>query len=900
MNPEDTLPEPLHSPEDSSDDGGLRALEQEIDAAQQGDEAASIEESPSPAEPVATSDEITPEEKSRQFEDLTLAELLGQFWRAPSITVQGLIAVASIGVLDLPRGGRARVVERPAPPTDLPNSTISPSTTSDDHSEQAQSIGELIAEPVIDVADDPRRDWMHLGMYFSALVMGLWGSIILASGTLRTESVQLRDGLPFLVLAAIIWAGAETYRSWPWLKAWVEKRGWRQRIDLKIPPQPQVSLVQLIVSVHPVRVVAAVALPLLIAVTWVETRGNTFRFFGFWAWVLSILCVVIALAPRSWSMDALIPRVKAWWSRRAEGESQHSTQWVWIALIIILGVGIVFRLHDLYGMPPQMTSDHKEKLLDAWRVANGDRDVFFANNGGREGFQMYAIALMAQIPGLGFNHETMKLLAVIESVLALPAMFWLGRQVAGRENREFGNVLGLSLMALIAVSYWHVTVTRLALRIVLTPLVGALLLGFLVRAMRHNRRADFVAAGLVLGFGLYTYQAVRMMPVMVLVAVAIAILYRGRTRQEFLRYTWNLAALVIVSFTIFVPLARYSADHPEEFWRRSVGRVFGDRYDEDNTPVELTIGDRIEAFNENLPELMSNMRNALLMFNWKGDIGWINGVPNDPMLDPMSGTLLLVGVVACIAVAIRRRDMAFTLIPVAAMIMLLPSALAIGMTIENPSATRASGAIPPVYLMMAVALTLLIYAIRRVATGWSGRVAATGVISLILFASLVSNWNTYFREYREVYRFSTWPYSIPGDVLEGFVQSGGAFGNAFMLFYPSWWDYQIIGIEAGAMDWPNGIVDIPGLPRLLNNSIYCDGHPYPYDPNTDLLFLYHFEDDDTEAILEGYFPTGYSRLVETYNEPYNFKVYRVPALGESGFEALVEANVNEAFACARS
>jgi hypothetical protein len=45
-------------------------------------------------------------------------------------------------------------------------------------------------------------------------------------------------------------------------------------------------------------------------------------------------------------------------------------------------------------------------------------------------------------------------------------------------------------------------VTRLSLRIVLTPLVASLLIIYLTRAMRFNRRMDYIKAGLVLGFGL--------------------------------------------------------------------------------------------------------------------------------------------------------------------------------------------------------------------------------------------------------------------------------------------------------------------------------------------------------------------------------------------------------------
>ena len=43
---------------------------------------------------------------------------------------------------------------------------------------------------------------------------------------------------------------------------------------------------------------------------------------------------------------------------------------------------------------------------------------------------------------------------------------------------------------------------------------------------------------------------------------------------------------------------------------------------------------------------MKNVRNALLMFNWKGDIGWFNGAPEYPMLDIFTGAFLILGAAA--------------------------------------------------------------------------------------------------------------------------------------------------------------------------------------------------------------------------------------------------------------
>ncbi len=128
-------------------------------------------------------------------------------------------------------------------------------------------------------------------------------------------------------------------------------------------------------------------------------------------------------------------------------------------------------------------------------------------------------------------------------------------------------------------------------------------------------------------------------------------------------------------------------------------------------------------------------------------------------------------------------------------------------------------------------------------------------------------------------------------MLSDFAASAdGSFGNAFMLFYPTWWDYTIIGIEAGAMDWPNGIVDIEvNVPNQMNDLAYCVDAPYPLDPEKDLLFFYHYDDPETEDQLLTWFPNGVIDRVVTSNSPnHDFKTMRVPALGTVDFDAFVQ------------
>ena len=206
-------------------------------------------------------------------------------------------------------------------------------------------------------------------------------------------------------------------------------------------------------------------------------------------------------------------------------------------------------------------------------------------------------------------------------------------ELLGGKRKHFNLAAALLLTGLVAVSYWHVIIGRQGLRIPFTPLVTALLLIYLARAMRHNRRGDFVKVGLILGFGLYMYQAVRMLPVVVVVGVLMAMAVRRISWRERQRYLLHLAILVFVSLMVFLPMLHYSIEFPNQFWMRTTTRILGDE-------MAIATPDQAEqALRENVSVFMKNVRNALLMFNWKGDIGWFNGAPEYPMLDIFTGAL---------------------------------------------------------------------------------------------------------------------------------------------------------------------------------------------------------------------------------------------------------------------
>lgn len=826
----------------------------------------------------------------RRLEDLTLAELLGQFMRKPVQTWSALNKLAS-------QQQTPPTVETPVSELDT-TATIETTAhlsleTPTDHTSHTDITPEQREQ-----FREARSQFIKLGLYVVAFGLAVWGSIILVSAEIRYEAGQLDKGAPFLLAGFLMWLFAEfsdelrpnkRFNFFNFLNRSANRRSTDETI-----PNPERLKETLIASpfantwvMHPVRIFAGIGAVFFSAVAWFGNPQNQFTGIGFWGWMVAIMCTVILFAPKSWSPNKLYANFGTWlktikWFTPSVG-----------VMLIILVVGTVFRFHDLSRVPPEMTSDHIEKLLNVYQILNGDRSIFFTNNGGRESFHMYVLALFSQLTGLELGFTLLKVVAIIESIITLPFLWWLGREIIGEKNRKLGNAVGLGLAALVAVSYWHVAITRLSLRIVLTPLVAALLLGFLIRALRHNQRGDFIMAGLVLGWGLYTYQAVRMMPVFIILAVGWAMWCRLRQRGQWRLYLGHLAILIVVAFVVFIPLFRFSVEYPNLFWMRTQGRLFGDdviqTVDENGVVREriATLTERLEAFNKNLPILSDNIRNALLMYNWKSDIAWISAYPNYPAMDTITGSLLIVGLGALLGYMILRKDGLLLIVPLMVVIMLLPSALSIAQPLENPSATRTSGSLPAVYLIAALPIGLFVLQMERVFKRMGERIAV-GIVAVLILMALSLNSQTYFDKYYQSYIPQSLPHSEAGRILRGFATSDGSYGNAFLISYANWFDDRIVGLIGGNMEWEatHGIdVTFLYVPNVVSDAYYCPNRKIRLDVDRDLLFFYHFRDDAMEANLRVWFPNGRTTIINSYQPNDDFKIYRVPALGEAGFRA---------------
>lgn len=498
-----------------------------------------------------------------------------------------------------------------------------------------------------------------------------------------------------------------------------------------------------------------------------------------------------------------------------------------LLIFLTLLIAAFFRFYRLDSLPAEPFSDHAEKLFDVYDIAQGEARVFFPRNTGREAIQFYWTLLAAALFRTGLSFQSLKIGTALLGFFTLPFIYLLGREIANRRA-------GLLAMLFAGVAYWPNVISRIGLRFPLYPLFVAPTFYFLLRGLRTNSRNDFLLSGLFLGLGLHGYTPFRIAPLLVLVTFLLHLFSRRPIRLS------HYALLLFAALIVFLPLLRYSLEFPAEFWNRAASRA---------------------VVPNPAPVFVSNLWNALLMFNVNDGNIFVNSIVHRPALDVVTGALFLLGLTLLLA---RRRFLDLWLVA-AILTLILPSAFSLAFPVENPALTRAGGALAPVFVLVGMTLDGLLSAFSVGLKRSGEAVIAAGVVGILFAASAVQNYDLVFRQFAAQYDRVVWRTSEMGEVVR-------AFGNpdrVWIVPYEQWVDTRLPALWAGI---PNRDL---GLPRgKLADTLQL---PAPK------LFIFkasplaaNFNDTATLEELRRLYPQGELTLHES--EPWwqSFWVYFVP------------------------
>jgi hypothetical protein len=586
-----------------------------------------------------------------------------------------------------------------------------------------------------------------------------------------------------------------------------------------------------------IRIPAAWFLVPMVIFTFILMGGNQFKPLNVAVWALAIFTAVWIFWLPAEQAETLVQAFAGWRARLSRPEYRR-----WLLLLGLAAVVMLFfRFYRLGDVPPQMFSDHAEKLQDVQDVLNGDTRIFFPRNTGREFVQMYLTAFTASVLGFGLTFMALKMGTALAGIFTLPFIYLLGVELGNRR-------VGLFAMLLAGISYWLNVITRVALRFSLYPMFAAPVLYFVVRGLRRGSRNDFIWAGVFLGFGLHGYSTYRFVPIFVVLAVGLFVLHAGSMRRRAQAF-WQLGVAALVAFVIFLPLLRFMTE--SESNRMSV------------LYRSMT---RIGTFERQYPApvgeiFLDNLWDAMTMMAWDNGETWVHSVTNRPALDVVSAALFYSGYVVLLVRYIRRRNWEDGFLLFSVPFLMMPSILSLAFPNENPSLNRTGGAIIPVFIVVGLALDGIMRAVRSWGGSKWGRQAAWGLVGLLLLWSAAQNYNLVFVQYSEQFRMASWNTTELGGVIRGFIDSVGEEESAFVIPWPHWVDTRLVGINAGVY-----IKDY-ALPReRLVESMAIQGPK---------LFLFNLLDSETLAELQRLYPNGSLQTYQSEIPGKDFLIYLV-------------------------
>ncbi len=404
-------------------------------------------------------------------------------------------------------------------------------------------------------------------------------------------------------------------------------------------------------------------------------------------------------------------------------------------LLVVLLVALFLRVYGLGDIPPGLHYDEAANAILAADVARGGaRPLFIEAYTGKEVLFFYLAGASMRL--LGVSVFSLRLTSALIGTLTVLITYRLAREMFAHQGAEASRWLALFSAALLATSYWHVTLSRYGFRAISQPFLQALTLWFLWRGLRRGSRSWLALGGLFCGATAYTYLASRVFPVILLLTfLALLIFERSNpstsSGHRLKRRLSQIAIFAVPAAIVFAPLGFYFLTHPQAFSVR-VGQV-------SLFNPELNQGDVLGTF-------WRAARLAFGMISLRGEPLWRFNIPGKPVFSWPLSVFLLLGVALSLIKLLRSRNALeqtfHFLMLIWLPIMLLPSILAVK---EVPSALRSVGLIPLLFLLPAQGLWI--------ATRWLAEVipatvskAVLPVAALILLLSLsgVATFRDYF------------------------------------------------------------------------------------------------------------------------------------------------------------
>ncbi len=357
----------------------------------------------------------------------------------------------------------------------------------------------------------------------------------------------------------------------------------------------------------------------------------------------------------------------------------RNTKHIELALLtLILLVAAFFRFYLPDAVPPGPSHDELRMMQLGELIVEGARPIHWTISYSAEPLFMYVLALV--MPGLGFTPFGARIVTRFAGLLLIPVVHCLAR-------RLFGRRVALVTSGVLALTWWPVFFSRVALRGITLPLVftGAVYClwrgldldeGAGTRRVGALRWGWLAAGGGLMGLTWYTFTAARGLFVLLPIILVYLALLRLISIKQLWRVTLVSLGLASLIAAPFVYDVQVNPGAPES------------RIEQLSPIIE-------ELYAGNVLPFAQQAAATVGMFVLTGDPNWRYNVSNRPTFDPLLGMMAVLGFLLCIAR--WKQPRCFLLL-----LWLMLGWASTMLTPEAPSFVRGIGALPPVVMMAGV------------------------------------------------------------------------------------------------------------------------------------------------------------------------------------------------------
>lgn len=506
------------------------------------------------------------------------------------------------------------------------------------------------------------------------------------------------------------------------------------------------------------------------------------------------------------------------------------SRWELRLLAFLFVFALVLRGLLTDAIPSTFSGDEGAAGLMAVEFARGNANNWFVTGW----FSFPSLYFALQSLGIHLWGQTIigvRLISAFAGGVAVIAVYWMTRTLFDRKTAVFAALY-------LAASHYHIHISRLALNNVWDSLFGAAAIYGLWDGWQNGRRLSFVLCGMSLGFGMYFYVSIRILPVIFVLWALIALLVN---RRQFMARLPDLMLTTWISTTIALPIGIYFYNHPAQF----------------NAPLNRVtiLGSWLEA---EISRTGLTGLQIILQQMWLGVLGFVYQPlrlfyePGAPLLLTGAATLFLIGFVW----GLLNFDLRYLLL----LLPLVTAVVSNGLSQSPPASQRYILAMPVVAVFVALPLGHMVNWFESFwpEKHWIAYVITGGIMAAVVIQDL----NFYFFEIPDYYVFGGINTLIASEVVD-YLDEASDTEKVYFLGLPRMGYYSLATISylkpsvegvdiieplSTAPDWElTGVTQFIFLPERANEfepvqQAYPSGRYYEiYDDHNEILLFTVYE-----------------------------------------------------------